>query len=75
MDPEHSHGWREHPARFHNLLSTPELRVELGIERIRLHVVVAEGMERDLLGNRHAELVPEIVEYQARPCDRSQSLD
>ncbi len=51
------------PDWYFNLLANPIVTVELGAERFQARASVAEGLERDRLYTRHAELMPGFAEY------------
>jgi deazaflavin-dependent oxidoreductase (nitroreductase family) len=57
-------GAPQNPAWYHNLIANPEVTVELGRERLRMHAIVAEGEERERLFNQHVEHGPGIMERQ-----------
>jgi deazaflavin-dependent oxidoreductase (nitroreductase family) len=57
-------GSPRHPAWYYNLLTHPDVLVELNGEQYSMHAVVAEEPERERLFNQHAKQIPKVVEYQ-----------
>ncbi|MEU0506008.1 nitroreductase family deazaflavin-dependent oxidoreductase [Nocardia sp. NPDC005998] len=58
-------GAPEHPAWFHNLRAEPQATVEIGTEAVDVVAeLLTEGLERQRLYDRMAELLPQFVEYQ-----------
>lgn len=52
------------PDWYHNLVSNPDVTVELPGEKFEARARVAEGDERDRLYEAQAELMPNFAEYQ-----------
>jgi deazaflavin-dependent oxidoreductase (nitroreductase family) len=59
-------GDRRHPAWFHNLKATPDVRVELRGEVRNVRARVAAGEERERLWKKATKVWPEYDNYQAR---------
>ncbi|GGQ30087.1 nitroreductase/quinone reductase family protein [Streptosporangium pseudovulgare] len=59
-------GAPRHPAWYHNLLTHPMVRVEVGAETYWAIAVPAEGEERDRLFEHAVRAAPGYADYQAR---------
>ncbi len=59
-------GAPSHPDWYHNLVTHPEVTVELGNEQFQARASVAEGQERERLYNLQAALMPGFAEYQQK---------
>jgi deazaflavin-dependent oxidoreductase (nitroreductase family) len=59
-------GDRRHPAWFHNLKASPDVRVELRGEVRNVRARVASGEERERLWKKATKAWPEYDNYQAR---------
>lgn len=57
-------GAPQHPAWYHNLVTNPEVTVELGGEQFQASAAVARGAERERLFAQHATQRPNFVEFQ-----------
>ena len=53
------------PAWYHNLVTHPQVTVEVGSETYEATATILTGEERDRLYARQAELYPQFGEYQA----------
>lgn len=54
------------PDWYHNLVANPEVTVELGTETLAACARVLEGVERDRVYAKQAELYRGFAEYQAK---------
>ena len=59
-------GAHVNPPWFHNLVSHPEVTVELGGDRFDARAVLANGADRDDLFRKVCKLQPLFADYQAR---------
>lgn len=59
-------GAPSHPAWYHNLITHPQVTVEVGEDTYKATATVLKGEERDRLYVRQAELYPQFGEYQKR---------
>ena len=59
-------GAPSHPDWYHNLVTHPEVTVEVGNETYEATANVLKGEERDRLYARQAELYPQFGDYQKR---------
>jgi deazaflavin-dependent oxidoreductase (nitroreductase family) len=59
-------GGPKNPAWFHNLVSNPEVTVELPGDAFPARAVVASGEDRDRLYAAQAALMPAFDEYQGK---------
>jgi deazaflavin-dependent oxidoreductase (nitroreductase family) len=60
-------GAPQHPGWFHNLSAQPDVEIQVGRKRIRVHARVAEGEERSRLWARADEINQgQYVAYQSR---------
>jgi deazaflavin-dependent oxidoreductase (nitroreductase family) len=59
-------GAAEPPAWFRNLVTNPEVMVEVGTERVRARAAVAAGAERERLYEAFVARFPGIAGHQAR---------
>lgn len=59
-------GAPDDPQWFRNLLSNPEVTVEIGTDKYPGRARVAEGAERDRLFNAQAALMPNFAEYATK---------
>lgn len=55
-----------HPDWYHNLVASPEVTVELGVEKFQARASVAQGEERERLFNQQAALMPYFAEFQSQ---------
>ncbi|WP_309297760.1 nitroreductase family deazaflavin-dependent oxidoreductase [Dietzia sp. NCCP-2495] len=55
-----------HPGWFHNLTAEPEVRIQVGAEKMTAVARVADGEERERLWSQMAELYPPYLKYQTR---------
>ena len=57
-----------HPDWYYNILSTPEVGVEVvtqsGVDKFAAHARIAEGAERQRLYDAQAAVMPNFAEYQ-----------
>ncbi|HEX3779407.1 MAG TPA: nitroreductase family deazaflavin-dependent oxidoreductase [Pseudonocardiaceae bacterium] len=54
------------PAWYHNLVSAPTARIEVGTETLDVAVREVHGDERDRLYAKQAEIIPGFAEYQVK---------
>ena len=54
------------PAWYHNLVTHPQVTVEVGSETYEATATILTGEERDRLYARQAELYPQFGEYQTK---------
>jgi deazaflavin-dependent oxidoreductase (nitroreductase family) len=54
------------PDWYHNLVATPELTVEVGTEKFRVHAAVTEEPERTRLYNKMVEMMPGFDDYRRK---------
>jgi deazaflavin-dependent oxidoreductase (nitroreductase family) len=59
-------GALSHPHWYRNLVAHPDVTVELGHECWPARAIVAQGLERDHLFNRHAAQFPINLEFQSK---------
>ncbi len=59
-------GAPDDPQWFRNLLSNPEVTVEIGTDKYSGRARVAEGAERDRLFSAQAALMPNFAEYATK---------
>ena len=59
-------GGPTNPDWYHNLVSNPNVTVEVGAETYEARAVVVTGKERDELYAKQAQLVPVFGEYQLK---------
>jgi deazaflavin-dependent oxidoreductase (nitroreductase family) len=59
-------GAPRNPAWYHNLVANPRVTVEVGGETFQAEARVTDPDERRRLYDRHAEIFPGFVEYEAR---------
>jgi deazaflavin-dependent oxidoreductase (nitroreductase family) len=57
-------GRPQHPARYHNLVAHPRVRIEIGTETRDVVARVAEGEEYDRLWSRQKAEIPQFAEYE-----------
>ncbi|ONI85167.1 hypothetical protein ALI22I_30830 [Saccharothrix sp. ALI-22-I] len=57
-------GKPHHPGWYHNLVSTPEVTVQVGGEQFAAHAVVLDGAERDHAFDRVTARYPFYAAYQ-----------
>jgi deazaflavin-dependent oxidoreductase (nitroreductase family) len=57
-------GAPSNPDWYHNLVANPEVEIEVGTERRRMHARVAEGEERDRLYAEQSKRYPQFAKYQ-----------
>jgi deazaflavin-dependent oxidoreductase (nitroreductase family) len=55
-----------HPFWYTNILSNPDVTVELGREKFQAHATVASSAERRRLYDQHAGVHPGFVEYEQK---------
>ena len=58
-------GSAQHPGWYLNLLAHPDIRIQVGPERLRVRARDTDGAEREALWNQMAELYPPYNDYQA----------
>ncbi|SRR5579885_704585 len=63
-------GNAKNPSWYHNLVANPTPTVEIGSERFKARVTVAQGAERDRLFNQQAAQMPIFHEYQKKTARR-----
>jgi len=63
-------GTDKNPAWFHNLIASPETEIEVGKDRIPVHVRQIEGEERERAWPKLVEIYPPYAEYQVYAKDR-----
>jgi deazaflavin-dependent oxidoreductase (nitroreductase family) len=54
------------PDWYYNVVATPDLTVEVGTERFRVHATVAEEPERTRLYNKMVEMMPGFDDYRRK---------
>ena len=54
------------PGWYYNLLTYPEMTVEVGNEKFQAHAVNTTGEERERLFNQHAAVYPNFNDYKAK---------
>jgi len=54
------------PDWYHNLVATPEMTVEVGVERFSARATEVTGAERDRIYAAHATEYPGFAEYEAK---------
>lgn len=54
------------PSWYYNLLANPEITIEVGDEKIKVHAVNTNGKEREKLFNHHAKQYPTFNDYKAK---------
>lgn len=54
------------PDWYHNLKAHPDVRIEVGTERIEVHAQEITGAERDRLYAKQAALYPQFAQYQKK---------
>jgi deazaflavin-dependent oxidoreductase (nitroreductase family) len=54
------------PDWYHNLVATPEVTVEVGVERFSARATEVEGAERDRIYAAHATEYPGFAEYETK---------
>lgn len=59
-------GAATHPDWYRNLVSHPEVTVEVGNETFKAIAAVAEGSERQRLWTRVVELYPFFVDHESK---------
>ena len=59
-------GYPTNPDWYHNLLTHPEVSVEVGPETIPVRARVTEGYERERIWSRQKEDFPNFAEYEAK---------
>jgi len=57
-------GADSHPDWFYNMKAHPEIEVEVGDDRLRVHAQELTGRERDRIYARQASLYPTFAQYQ-----------
>lgn len=57
-------GAPSHPDWYHNLLTNPEVKVELGNETFKAKATNVTGEERDRHYQKHGNEFPQFAEYQ-----------
>jgi deazaflavin-dependent oxidoreductase (nitroreductase family) len=55
-----------HPAWYHNLVTHPEVTVEVGSDKFKARAHVPQGEEHDRLYSQHADINPTFHEYQKK---------
>jgi deazaflavin-dependent oxidoreductase (nitroreductase family) len=61
-----AHGSEHDPDWYRNLVTNPEIAIEVGAETIPVHATVLTGKERDRVFAAHAADFPVFADYQAR---------
>jgi deazaflavin-dependent oxidoreductase (nitroreductase family) len=56
-------GAPKNPSWYHNLITHPEVEVEIGAEKFKAKVSEAKGAERDRLFAEQAKMMPQFNEY------------
>ena len=59
-------GADHHPAWYHNVVSHPEVTIEVGTETIHAFAVPLEGAERDEAYARQVEVMPGFGDYERK---------
>ena len=59
-------GAATNPDWFHNLVTNPDAKVEIGTEIVDVTARVAEGQEREQIWARQKELMPGFADYEKR---------
>jgi deazaflavin-dependent oxidoreductase (nitroreductase family) len=59
-------GHPSNPDWYHNLVASPEVKVEVDGQSFPARAIVAEGSERDRLFNAQAALMPNFADYQTK---------
>jgi deazaflavin-dependent oxidoreductase (nitroreductase family) len=59
-------GGPTHPAWYHNLVTHPEVTVELGKEKFNARAQVAQGDEYERLYLQHADINPTFHDYRKK---------
>jgi deazaflavin-dependent oxidoreductase (nitroreductase family) len=59
-----------HPNWYHNVVTNPEVIVEVGPDRFAARASVAEGADHDRLYSAQAALMPGFAEYQRKTTRR-----
>jgi deazaflavin-dependent oxidoreductase (nitroreductase family) len=59
-------GGPRNPAWYHNLLTDPDIRIEIGADTIRVTPRVLDGAERDRIWTRQKQDYPVFAEYEAK---------
>lgn len=54
------------PAWYHNLVSHPEARIEIGDEQYPVKAMIVSGDERDTLFRRQAAAFPAFAQYETK---------
>ena len=54
------------PDWYYNVVANPELTVEVGTEKHKVHAKVAEEPERTQLYNKMVEMMPGFADYQKK---------
>jgi deazaflavin-dependent oxidoreductase (nitroreductase family) len=55
-----------HPAWYHNLVTHPEVTVEVGSDKFKARAHVPQGDEHERLYTQHADINPTFHEYQKK---------
>jgi deazaflavin-dependent oxidoreductase (nitroreductase family) len=63
-------GAPENPAWYHNLMTHPETRIEVGGETIEVVASEAQGEERERIYNEQASRMPQFAEYEQKTTRR-----
>ena len=59
-------GWRRNPDWYHNLLTYPEVSIEVGTANLAVNAVIVTGECRHRLFQRLAEAYPQFDYYQGK---------
>ncbi|MDE1853742.1 MAG: nitroreductase family deazaflavin-dependent oxidoreductase [Thaumarchaeota archaeon] len=54
------------PDWYHNLRAHPDVEIEVGDEKIKVHAEEVRGVERDRLYARQSSLRPQFADYQRK---------
>ncbi len=55
-----------HPDWYYNVVANPELTIEVGMEKFRVHATVSEEPERTRLYNKMVEMMPGFDDYRRK---------
>ena len=55
-----------HPDWFHNLKANPDVKVEIGDEKLDMHAEEITGRERDAIYERQSKLYPQFAAYKQK---------
>ena len=63
-------GAPEHPGWYRNMLSNPEVEIQVGTAKIRCRARTTSGAERTSLWAKGVEIWPPFADYQAKATNR-----